>query len=233
MVDLTALQEILGVSFNDLSRLEQAMVHSSYVNEHPQLTVSSNERLEYLGDAVLGLIIAEKLYRDFPELSEGQLTKLRSTLVRQDTLARIAKAIGLGGYLYLGKGEEASGGRNKPANLARAIEAVIAAVFLDGGLASARDMILKLFNIELPRVISRGTETDYKSRLQELLQLRQQLIPAYQTVATTGPDHERWFTVEVMAGNNVLGKGSGRSKKIAETEAARSALEFLADDFTQ
>ena len=233
MVDLTALQEILGVPLNNLALLEQAMVHTSYVNEHAGLTVGSNERLEYLGDAVLGLIIAEKLYRDFPELNEGQLTKLRSTLVRQDTLARVAKAIGLGGYLHLGKGEEASGGRNKPANLARAVEAVIAAVFLDGGLASTRNMISKLFNVELPRVISRGMETDYKSRLQELMQLRQQLIPAYRTVAATGPDHERWFTVEVMAGNSVLGRGSGRSKKIAEAEAARSALGFLADDFTR
>ena len=233
MVSLNTLQEILGVSLNNLALLEQAVMHSSYVNEHPELTASSNERLEYLGDAVLGLIIADKLYRDFPELSEGQLTKLRSTLVRQDTLVRVAKAVGLGGYLYLGKGEEASGGRNKPANLARAVEAVIAAVFLDGGLASTGDMILKLFKDELLMVSRRGMETDYKSRLQELMQFKQQLIPAYQTIAATGPDHERWFTVEVMAGNTVLGRGSGKSKKIAETEAARSGLEFLADDFTR
>ena len=135
MADLAALQQTLGISFNDLSLLEQALVHSSYINENPGFAPTSNERLEFLGDAVLGLIVAEKLYQDFPQFTEGEMTKLRSALVRRDTLARMARAIRLGDYLYLGKGEEASGGRHKPANLAGALEAVIAAIFLDQGLS--------------------------------------------------------------------------------------------------
>ena len=146
MADLVALQQTLGVSFNDPSLLEQALVHSSYINENPTFAPASNERLEFLGDAVLGLVVAEKLYQDFPQFSEGEMTKLRSALVRRNTLAGIARAIRLGDYLYLGKGEEASGGRHKLANLAGALEAVIAAISLDQGIAIARDLILGLLN---------------------------------------------------------------------------------------
>ena len=225
MADLVNIQQILGITFNDPSLLEQALVHSSYVNENPAFV--SNERLEFLGDAVLGLIIAEKLYRDFPGLSEGEMTKLRSTLVCQETLARVAGVNKLGDNLYLGKGEEASGGRRKPANLARAVEAVTAAVFLDRGLNTVRDFILNLFGEEMARAINRGTQVDYKSQLQEIMQSRHRSTPAYRLVETTGPDHDRTFTVEVMAGDTVLGKGLGSSKKLAETDAARSALEQL------
>ena len=141
LADLVALQQTLGLSFNDLSLLGQALVHSSYINENPGFAPASNERLEFLGDAVLGLVVAEKLYQDFPQFSEGRMTKLRSALVRRDTLADIATSIRLGDYLYLGKGEEASGGRHKSANLAGALEAVIAAISLDQGIATARDFI--------------------------------------------------------------------------------------------
>ena len=227
MAELAVLQEILGVSFKDPSRLEQALVHSSYINENPDFAPTSNERLEFLGDAVLGLVVAEKLYQDLPSFTEGEMTKLRAALVRRDTLARAARAISLGDYLYLGKGEEASGGRRKPVNLAGALEAVIAAIFLDQGSATAKNFILRLFNKELQKVVSQGAGVDYKSQLQELIQAREQQTPAYYVIEAKGPDHDRRFTVEVRAGDTVLGRGSGKSKKEAETEAARSALERL------
>ena len=231
MADLAVLQQTLGVSFNDSSLLEQALVHSSYINENPGLASTSNERLEFLGDAVLGLIVAEKLYQDFPHCDEGGMTRLRATLVRRDTLAHMARAIRLGDYLYLGKGEEASGGRNKPANLAGALEAVIAAIFLDQDSAITRDFILRLLSPELEKVVSQGAGVDYKSQLQELIQAREQQIPVYQVVEAIGPDHDKRFTVEVRVGDTVLGKGSGRGKKAAETEAARSALEQFPTNF--
>ncbi len=233
MANLVALQQTLGVSLNDPSLLEQALVHRSYVNENPDFTLASNERLEFLGDAVLGLTVAEKLYRDFPQLSEGEMTRLRAALVCQDTLSRVARAIKLGDYLYLGKGEQTSGGQRKPANLARALEAVIAAIFLDQDLATTKDVVLRLFDKELQKVASQGVEVDYKSQLQELIQAREQQAPVYRVVEATGPDHEKKFTVEVRIGNTVLGKGTGKSKKMAETEAARSALQRLPVNFTQ
>ena len=232
MADLATLQQTLGVSFNDLSLLEQALIHSSYINENPSLAPTSNERLEFLGDAILGLVVAEKLYRDFPQSNEGEMTRLRAALIRRDTLVRMARAIGLGDYLYLGKGEEASGGRRKPVNLAGALEAVIAAICLDQGLSTSQDFILRLLEPELQKVVSQGTVVDYKSQLQELLQAREQQTPVYRVVETTGPDHDKRFTVEVMAGDTVLGRGSGKRKKAAETEAARIALEQLSTHFT-
>ena len=233
MADLSALQQTLGVSFNDLSLLEQALVHSSYINENPSLAPVSNERLEFLGDAVLGLVVAEKLYQDLPDSDEGEMTRLRAALISRDTLARMARAIGLGDYLYLGKGEEASGGRRKPANLAGVLEAVIAAIFLDRGSAITTDFILRLLNPELQRVVSQGARVDYKSQLQELIQAREQQAPVYWVVEAIGPDHDKRFTVEVRVGDTVLGRGSGKGKKAAETEAARSALEQLSSNFTQ
>lgn len=231
MADLAELQQTLGVSFNDLSLLEQALVHSSYLNENPSF-LTSNERLEFLGDAILGLVLTEKLYQGFPQFSEGEMTRLRSALVRRETLARIARAIRLGDYLYLGKGEEASGGRRKPSNLAGALEAAIAAIFLDQGATSTKDFILRLFNQELEKAVSQGAGVDYKSRLQEFVQARQQPAPVYQLLEAVGPAHDRRFTVEVKIGDTVLGRGSGKSKKMAETEAARSALERLSPNFT-
>jgi len=231
MTDLAALQNTLGVSFKDPSLLEQALVHSSYVNENMG-TATSNERLEFLGDAVLGLIIARELYQRLPRSTEGEMTELRSSLVRGDTLSRLAEAISLGNYLYLGKGEKASGGRLKPANLAGAMEAVIAAVFLDQGPDTTRDFILRLMDKELNKILSQGIEPDYKSQLQELIQSRYQQTPTYQVIEAIGPDHDRRFTVEVRVDDTVLGRGSGKSKKAAEEESARSALDRLPADFT-
>jgi ribonuclease-3 len=231
MAELAALQKTLGISFNEPSLLEQALIHSSYVNENPG-TVTSNERLEFLGDAVLGFVTAEEIYQRLPQSSEGEMTELRSWLVRGDALSRMARAISLGNYLYLGKGEEASGGRLKPANLAGALEAVIAAIFLDQSYSVARAFILRLVDKEFKKVLSQGIKTNYKSQLQELIQARQQQTPSYQVIEATGPDHDRKFTVEVKIGNTVLGRGSGKSKKSAEEEAARSALGQLPTDFT-
>ncbi len=232
MLNLAALQEIIGISFDNTSWLEQALRHSSHVNENPDQSAESNERLEFLGDAILGLIIAEKLYLDFPSLSEGEMTQLRSAVVRRETLAHVAETIKLGDSLLLGKGEEASGGRHKPVNLAGAVEALIAAVYLDRGYDVARRFVLEVFHEELARVLERNTGLDYKSRLQELVQSRQQLTPVYRLLEATGPDHDRWFKVEVVVGDTVLGTGSGRSKKEAESEAAQAALERLSVDFT-
>jgi len=233
LADLAALQQTLGISFNDQSLLEQALVHSSYINENSDFALTSNERLEFLGDAVLGLIVAEKLYQDFPHFTEGEMTRCRAALVRGSTLACMARTIKLGDYLYLGRGEEASGGQRKLANLAGALEAMIAAIFLDQGLAITEEVILKLFNEELQKVASQGAGVDYKSQLQELIQAREPQTPVYQLVEAMGPAHDKRFTVEVKVGNAVVGRGSGKSKKVAETEAARAALEQLSSNFTQ
>lgn len=227
MANLAHLQQALGVSFNQPALLAQALTHSSFANENPGAAVS-NERLEFLGDAVLALIVAENLYRNFPELPEGQMTKIRSYLVKQETLAQVAKSIDLGIYLYLGKGEENSGGQEKPANLARALEAVIAALYLDQGFPTTESLILKLLDPEFQATISEDIVTDYKSRLQEYLQAQSQPAPNYQLIGTEGPDHAKTFIVEVRLNETVLAIGSGRAKKLAEMEAARLALEKLA-----
>jgi ribonuclease-3 len=231
--DIDALQKILGVTFNRPSMLEQALVHSSYINENPTYTSGHNERLEFFGDAVLDFIVAEKLYQEFPDLSEGKMTKLRASLVRRDTLARVARDIKLGDYLYMGKGEESSGGRNKTPNLAGALEAIIAAVYLDQGMAAAGNMVMELLVEEWKKISRQNIYVDYKSKLQELVQSRFQMTPAYRLVSEEGPDHDKSFVVEVMVNAKVLGSGTGKSKKLAETEAARLALERLSADFTE
>ncbi|MDO8716242.1 MAG: ribonuclease III [Dehalococcoidales bacterium] len=232
MPDLAALQKVLGVSFSNPSLLEQSLIHSSYINENPGITPHSNERLEFLGDAVLGLVVAERLYQKLPHLAEGKMTRFRAALVRREALASMARAIKLGDYLYLGKGEEAGGGRQRPLNLAGVMEAVIAAIFLDRGLPAVRDFILKQLAPELEKVISRGDGIDYKSELQEFVQAQEQQTPAYHVIQATGPDHNRKFTIEVRLGDRVLGLGSGNSKKAAESEAARAALAKIAPSFT-
>ena len=227
MDDQNELQKKMGVSFQQPELLTQALTHSSYANENPGVAPASNERLEFLGDAILGLIVAENLFRDFPGMSEGEMTRLRSILVKQETLARVAESIKLGNYLYLGKGEEASGGKDKPANLARALEAAVAAVYLDQGSAITEQLVLEILDAELLKTLYQGAIIDYKSQLQELLQAKTQQTPVYHLIETQGPDHNKNFTVEVRLGNDVLATGIGRSKKKAETEAAHIALEKL------
>jgi ribonuclease-3 len=170
LADLEHLQEKTGIAFHDPSLLRLALVHSSYINENPGTVVGSNERLEFVGDAVLGLVIAEELYHNFPESSEGDLTRLRSALVRREVLAAIALRIDLGEYLLLGKGEVAGGGTTRLVNLAGALEAFIASVYFDQGLEIARDFILKLFGPDIYKLAHQGAETDYKSQLQEIVQ---------------------------------------------------------------
>lgn len=227
MLEHGALQAILGVNFKDGSLLQQALVHRSYLNENPAMHLVSNERLEFLGDAVLGFVVADELYTRFPDSSEGELTKLRAALVRGETLSRIASSLQLGEYLFLGHGEEESGGRSRPRNLSCALEAVIGAVFLDRGFDIARDFILKLLDDEVDVVVEDKLTDDYKSRLQQVIQSEQKITPVYRTVEEIGPDHAKVFTVEVLAGDTVLGRGSGRSKRAAEMDAARQALQGL------
>ncbi len=225
MVDLKHFQEYIGINFKTPSLLELALVHSSYINENPAKAPASNERMEFLGDAVLGLVITKNLYQKYPDSPEGDLTRFRSHLVRRETLADLARSIHLGKYLYLGNGEEAGGGRDKPANLAGAFEALIAAVYLDRGLDAAEEFIMKLFNPEIFKQSLIGTVTDYKSRLQERMQAEKQITPEYHLVSATGPDHDRQFTIEVKIKDMILGQGKGKSKKAAEMEAARVALD--------
>lgn len=221
------LAQALSLAFTNPQILQQALVHRSYINEASEEAVESNERLELLGDAVLGLIVSEELYKKYPALSEGHLSQLRAQLVRWDTLARVAQGIDLGGYLVLGRGEELSGGRQRPSNLAGALEALIGAAFLDGGLPRARKLILRLLKQELAKIAAGEIVTDSKSQLQQVSQARWHEIPRYRLLSSEGPDHDKVFTVEVWIGSEVLGRGQGRNKKQAELAAAHQALEAL------
>jgi len=221
------LEKRLGVKFKNKALLQQALVHSSYVNENPHLAPESNERLEFLGDAVLGLVVADDLFAAFPGQDEGHLTELRTHLVRRDTLAKAARRMQLGADLLLGRGEEAGGGRGRPTNLAHVYESVTGAVFLDGGLTAARKFVRQSLGPELAEMHQRNFPIDPKSRLQELSQSRFQSPPHYRLVQAEGPDHARHFTIEVLVNGEVAGTGSGRSKQDAEKEAAGEALSRL------
>jgi len=225
--NLSLLQTALGLKFKDPSLLQQALVHRSYLNEAHLPAPESNERLEFLGDAVLGLIVSHKLYSDFPDLSEGELTQLRSSLIRWETLAQIAERLSLGDYLLLGRGEKLTGGQERPSNLASAFEAIVGAALVDSGLAKTRAFVLRSLKPELARLTAGKVALDSKSRLQQLVQTRWQTTPSYRTVAAEGPDHAKVFTVEAMVGDRALGLGQGRSKKEAETKAAQEALEAI------
>jgi len=225
---VTSLLKALDIAFRRPALLEQALVHRSYLNEAPELELESNERMEFLGDAVLGIVISERLYADYPALSEGHLSQIRALLVRWDTLAEAAERISLGDYLVLGRGEEMSGGRGRPSNLAGALEALIGAAFLDGGITKARKLVLRLLKPELEKVAAGAVAVDSKSQLQHEVQARWHEIPRYRLVSSLGPDHAKTFTVEVVVQSEVLGRGEGRNKKQAELAAARQALEALA-----
>jgi ribonuclease-3 len=225
MADWTALQSEIGVIFHDLSLLQQAFVHRSYLNENLDFGLGSNERLEFLGDAFLSLVIADFLFREFAGLSEGELTKLRSDLVRQDSLARLSASLGLGEYLFLGQGEEKGGGRKRSRNMACTLEALIGAAFVDQGFDVTKSLILRLFAPSITDMRQRGQASDHKSRLQELIQAERQERPTYRLVEAVGPDHDKTFWVEVMVGGEVLGRGSGKSKQAAEKDAAKQAIE--------
>ena len=205
-----------------------AFTHTSYARERSWEASCSNQRLEFLGDAVLGLVVGSKLFTDYPEHSEGQLTELRVALVRRETLARVAKSLSLGDFLFLGRGEESAGGKGRISNLSAAYEAVVGAVFVDGGMDKARRFIVRSLTTEvaaLPK--GQNIPADPKSRLQELLQAHFQRAPVYRVVRDEGPDHSKVFTVQVWGGRKALGVGQGKSKQQAEKEAARQALDRL------
>lgn len=227
MSDLSELEQTLGITFADKSLLHRALIHRSYLNENPDLPLTDNERLEFLGDALLDFVSAEYLYDRFPEMQEGQMTSLRAALVREESLADFARALKLGQYLFLGHGEEASGGRGRSPILCAAFEALAGAIFLDQGLEVTKDFILRFIKPALGRILQERLDKDAKSLLQELSQGRWQLTPIYRTVAEHGPDHAKEFTVKVLIGGKVYGQGVGRSKQAAEQDAAHVALESL------
>jgi ribonuclease-3 len=214
----------LGLTFHDVSLLQRALTHRSYLNEHPDETLEDNERLEFLGDSVLDFIAAEWLYERFPEMSEGNLTRLRAGLVRNETLAGHASAIGIDDMLLLGKGEEESGGRSRLRNLGGAFEAVAGALYLDQGVDAVRQFVRPWFIPVLDDMLRDQSDKDAKSRLQEWSQANLNLTPTYRTVQVTGPDHEREFTLEVVIGDRVYGVGRGRNKQVAAQAAAQAAL---------
>jgi ribonuclease-3 len=227
MVDWSDCQKSLGISFHQDSLLEQAFVHLSYLNENPDFVQLSNERLEFLGDAVLSFIVTEELYKEFPKLPEGELTEIRAYLVCRDTLAELASSLKLGGWLLLGRGEEAGGGREKVSNLANAMEALIGAFYLDQGLAEAREFILRQLKPKLEKIKAGQTTPNYKALVQELIQGQKKPAPLYRLVEAIGPDHSKQFTVEILVEGKVLGRGVGMSKKTAESQAARAAWEKM------
>ncbi len=225
----TELAERLGYTFRDLRLLEQALVHSSYVNEHPDPGILANERLEFLGDSVLSLVISEALWERHPSEPEGLLTTRRAAIVSARGLARIAARYDLGTYLSLGQGAERSGERRRGSVLASTFEAVVAAVYLDGGLDAARDLLLRACADDLGAELAPLSLKSPKSRLQELAYARHGRPPSYRVVTVDGPDHARRYAVEVSVQGEVLGQGAGRSRRDAETEAASAALGRLED----
>ena len=230
MVNWQNLQQAIGVTFTDLSLLRQAFTHSSYINENPESSLSDNERLEFLGDALLSFIVAEKLYLEFPHMAEGELTEVRTSLVRQETLSQLASSLDLGDYLYLGKGEEATGGRQRQTNLADTFEALVGAIFIDQGLTAASDFTLSMLGNWLEKIKTDGVGLNYKALLQEFTQAEYKQLPTYRMVEASGPDHDKDFTIEVTLGDTILGTGWGKSKRAAEMEAARSAWKKMPKD---
>ncbi|MGE5140722.1 MAG: ribonuclease III [Rudaea sp.] len=226
-MNIAGLEASLGIEFEDKSLLQRALTHRSYLNENPNLPWLDNERLEFLGDSILGFVTAEYLYHRFPEMSEGDLTSLRAALVRGQTLAEYAAALELGPYLLVSRGEEAAGGRARRALLAGTFEAVIGAIYLDRGLDAARHFVLRMIEQKTPEIVSERLDRNAKSLLQELSQGRLKLTPTYRTILARGPDHAREFTVQVLLGDRVYGVGQGSNKQTAEQEAARAAIQEL------
>jgi ribonuclease-3 len=227
MTEFLELEEILGSEFADKSLLLRALTHRSYLNEHPDFAFEDNQRLEFLGDAVLDFVTGEYLYHRFPELPEGPLTSLRSALVRRETLAYFAQQVGLDRHLLLGHGEDTSGGRARPATLCAAFEAVVGALYLDQGVDAVRSFFEPLIGPEVVHTLQDQLDKDDKSRLQELAQGRFRCTPHYSTVHDSGPDHAKVFTVQVTICGKVYGQGSGHSKQQAAQAAALQALERL------
>ncbi len=222
------LEEAIHYKFKNISLLQNALTHSSYANERWHNSLLSNERLEFLGDSILGMLVAEYLFRNFPDRPEGDLTRMRADMVCEKTLAAVANHIGLGQHLMLGHGEEQGGGRERDSILADAMESVIAACFLDGGLEAALEFIQRFILVEVP--VTKLHNVDYKTKLQELVQQKKNQTLSYQLTGQSGPDHDKKFDVDVSLNGKVVGSGTGRSKKRAEQDAAREAIASLFPD---
>lgn len=223
---MEALQKTIAYTFQDPTLLSTALNHSSYANERRGNSEKSNERLEFLGDSVLGFVVANHLYRKFPEFPEGRMTRLRAELVCEQSLHAVAEQIRLGRYIKLGKGEEHTGGRTRPSILADAVEAVIAALYLDGGIAAAKTFIETYILNDLDEGVDQA-RTDYKTTLQELVQRQSGQVLAYEMIGERGPEHNKLFTAQVVLNGQAVGTGDGHTKKAAEQAAAKCALNAL------
>lgn len=219
------LENAIGYRFQNISLLQNALAHSSYANERWHNSLMSNERLEFLGDSILGMLVADYLYRNFPNRPEGELTRMRADMVCERALAVVAGQIGLGEHMLLGKGEEQGGGRNRDSILADAVESVIAACYLDGGMAAAKQFVDRFVLTHVP--VTKLNNADYKTALQELVQQKRNQTLSYTLVGESGPDHDKHFVVELALNGQVIGQGTGTSKKRAEQDAAKAAYEAL------
>ncbi len=224
---MLSLESRLGYNFNNISLLKNALVHTSYANE-VRNGVTSNERLEFLGDSVLSLIVSDHIFNKFPNMPEGELTRLRASLVCEKALCGFARELDLGHFLYLGKGEDKGGGRDRDSILADAFEAVLAAIYLDGGMAAAKKHVMRFVLREIDAHTEENTK-DYKTILQEIIQRNPEETVSYILTASEGPDHDKSFTVEVHLNSNVIGEGTGKSKKQAEQMAAKQALILMGE----
>jgi len=222
--DLKEFQKQIGINFKDEKMLTQAFVHRSYINENRNSGLSHNERLEFLGDAVLELVITDFLYKKYTNKAEGEMTAYRSALVNADTCAGIATKLGMGNYLLLSKGESKDTGRARQYILANALEALIGAIYLDQGMEKAHEFIENNFTPMIEQIISEGSHVDSKSLFQEKAQEFEGITPSYKTIKESGPDHEKKFTVGVYIGKDLIATGEGESKQDAEQEAAEEAL---------
>ena len=222
---LTKLEQGLGYTFRNKALLENALTHSSYANENREKHIPDNERLEFLGDSILGFVVADYLYRNFPDKPEGELTRIRADLVCERNLAEAAATIELGSYLLLGHGEEQGGGRKRDSIVSDAMESVIAASFMDGGFAAAKEIIDRLILSNIPK--GRPRNFDYKTAFQELVQRKKDQQIHYELTGESGPDHDKHFEVEVLLNGRAVGRGVGSSKKRAEQAAAEAAIEAL------
>ena len=215
----------IDYKFKDVSLRQKAMTHSSYANEHHGTHLDCNERLEFLGDSILGFVVADYLYRNFPDKPEGELTRIRADLVCEKNLARAAATIDLGGFLLLGHGEEHGGGRKRDSIVSDAMESVIAASYMDGGFQAAKEIIDRLILCDVPA--GKPHNFDYKTALQELVQRKKDQVLHYELTGESGPDHDKKFEVDVLLNGKPCGHGTGSSKKRAEQSAARAAIESL------
>jgi ribonuclease-3 len=228
-VSLDRLEQTLGYRFRDASLLHRALTHPSYVNEHPEEDIRDNQRLEFLGDAVIDFVAAAWVYRSYTDFDEGRMTRLRAVLVRTETLAHFAREVGIGEALRLGHGEEEAGGGERDANLCDAFEAVVGAVYLDAGMRAARAAVEPFFGPVAETTLAEAADQDAKSRLQEWSQAEFRVTPRYRIVAARGPDHARTFVAEVLLDDRAVGQGTGFSKQAAEQAAAEAACESLID----